>query len=78
MLDQALGFLENELSQREVRVERLYEPGLRVLGDKDLLYRAFYNIISNGLQAIKGEGRISIAGIREGGHVILTFSYNFV
>jgi len=73
VLDQALGFLENELSQREVRVERLYEPGLRVLGDKDLLYRAFYNIISNGLQAIKGEGRISIAGIREGGHVILTF-----
>ncbi|UZP66938.1 ATP-binding protein [Desulfovibrio mangrovi] len=73
VLDQALGFLENELSQRQVQVERLYEPGLVMSGDKDLLYRAFYNVIANGLQAISGEGGISIAGLRQDDEIIVTF-----
>lgn len=73
VLDQALGFLEHEFSQRQVRVDRLYEPGLVMAGDKDLLYRAFYNIISNGLQAICGEGHLSIAGLRRDGEIIITF-----
>lgn len=73
VLDQALGFLENELSQHQVTIERLYAPGLVMLGDKDLLYRAFYNIIANGLQAISGEGRISIAGVRQDSDIVVTF-----
>ncbi len=55
VLDQALGFLESEFKKSGVVIERRFTPGLLVLGDKDLLYRAFYNIIINGVQALLGE-----------------------
>lgn len=74
VLDQALGFLEGELSRHEVEVERGYVQGLFVLGDKDLLYRAFYNIITNALQAISGKGRIRIVGGVHGADVLVSFT----
>ncbi len=55
VLDQALGFLEGEFKKSGVVIVRRFAPGLLVLGDKDLLYRAFYNIIINGVQALQGE-----------------------
>ena len=62
VLDQALAFLEGEFSRRGVSVERELEPGLFVRGDKDLLYRAFYNILVNGQQALDGPGVIRVSG----------------
>jgi signal transduction histidine kinase len=41
------------------------QPGLSVRGDKDQLYRAFYNIVSNSLQALDGPGTITISGTHE-------------
>lgn len=70
VLDQALAFLEGEFSRKGVSVERELEPGLFVRGDKDLLYRAFYNILVNGQQALDGPGVIRVSGRRldaEGG-----------
>ena len=64
VLDQALAFLEGEFSRRGVSVERELEPGLFVRGDKDLLYRAFYNILVNGQQALDGPGTIRVSGRR--------------
>lgn len=59
---QALAFLSSDLHAREVGVVRTGEldAPLLVLGDKDLLYRAFYNIISNAIQAMGGAGILTI------------------
>lgn len=64
VLDQALAFLEGEFSRRGVTVERDLAPELFVRGDKDLLYRAFYNILVNGQQAMDGPGTILVRGRR--------------
>ena len=62
VLDQVMAFLEGELGRHGVAVEREVEPGLFVRGDKDLLYRAFYNILVNGQQAMDGPGIVRIRG----------------
>lgn len=51
-LDQALTFLEAKCEELGVAVTRDYQPGLSVRGDKDLLYRAVYNILSNALDSL--------------------------
>jgi two-component system sensor histidine kinase HydH len=53
--DQALTFLEQKCEDQGVAVTRAYAPGLFVRGDKDLLYRAVYNIVSNALDAMAEE-----------------------
>jgi two-component system, NtrC family, sensor histidine kinase HydH len=52
MLDQALTFLEAKCEEQGIAVTRDYAPGLIVRGDKDLLYRAIYNILSNALESL--------------------------
>ena len=52
ILDQALTFLESKCEEQGVAVTRDYAPGLAVRGDKDLLYRAVYNILSNALESL--------------------------
>lgn len=64
VLDQVMAFLEGEFARHNVAVERSLEPGLFVVGDKDLLYRAYYNILVNGQQAMDGPGIIHIVGKR--------------
>lgn len=74
VLDQVLGFLEGDMGRRNVALERNTEKGLFVHGDKDLLYRAFYNILVNGQQAMDGPGILHISGVHDGqGHVRLEF-----
>lgn len=76
-LDQATGFLQDEFSRRGVAVENDVERALFVRGDKDLLYRAFYNILINGQQAMDSPGIIKICSKRKkdenGPLVILEF-----
>jgi len=55
VLEQALAFLEQKCREQGVEVVRDYAPGLMVKGDKDLLYRALYNILVNALEAMVGE-----------------------
>ncbi|GHV54084.1 two-component sensor histidine kinase [Deltaproteobacteria bacterium] len=61
-----LAFLEPEIAARQVTAKTDFTPqwtgadGIYTLGDKDLLYRAFYNIMSNSLQAMEGGGTIRI------------------
>ena len=64
VLDQVMAFLEGEFARHSVAVERSDGPGLFVLGDKDLLYRAFYNILVNGQQSMDGPGIERITGKR--------------
>jgi len=52
LLDQALTFLEQKCREQRVEVVRDYPVGVMVAGDKDMLYRALYNILVNALEAM--------------------------
>ena len=71
VLGQVLAFLEGELGRVGVAVERATSPGLWVRGDKDLLYRAIYNILVNGQQAMDGPGIIHISSRADDRRVVL-------
>ncbi len=73
VLAEVMAFLEGEFGRCQVSVEQELEQELFVVGDKDLLYRAFYNILVNAQQAMDGPGIISIVGKKEGTHIFLTF-----
>ena len=73
VLDQVMAFLDSDFAQRKVAVQRDLTPDLFVIGDKDLLYRAFYNILVNGQQAMDGPGLIHIKGYREKNQIVLEF-----
>jgi signal transduction histidine kinase len=61
VITQALAFLTPDIGEREIAVLRSGETeGAFVPGDKDLLYRAFYNIMSNALQAMERGGVLNI------------------
>ncbi|MFP4316850.1 MAG: two-component system sensor histidine kinase NtrB [Desulfovibrionales bacterium] len=66
VLDRVTTFLETEFVKQNVRLERDYPEGMMVNGDKDHLYRAFYNLITNGLQAMNGPGALRITARNEG------------
>ncbi|MDR3358206.1 MAG: two-component sensor histidine kinase [Desulfovibrio sp.] len=74
VLDQLLAFLEGEMARHGVSVERDTVPELFVRGDRELLYRAFYNILVNGQQSMDGPGTLRISGRPDGrGGVHLEF-----
>jgi len=52
ILDQVLAFLESKCEEHGVAVVRDYAKGMVIRGDKDLLYRAVYNIVGNALDAM--------------------------
>ncbi len=62
IISQALVFLAPDLADRDIGVVRSGEldAPLWVMGDKDLLYRAFYNIMSNAVQAMGNSGTLTI------------------
>lgn len=73
VLEQVLAFLEGDFTRRQVALEYTADDALFVTGDKDLLYRAFYNILVNGQQAIDGPGIIRLHGRKtDDGHVEIT------
>lgn len=75
IIEQVLTFLEPEISRCNTTTMRVFEGDLRSSGDKDLLYRAFYNITVNGLQAMEGGGSIAITArpAKEEGMVEVVF-----
>ncbi len=74
VLDEVMAFLEGEFNRHQVSVEFDLEPELDIIGDKDLLYRAFYNILVNAQQAMDGPGIIQISGKKVEGRVEMTFT----
>lgn len=65
LLDQAITFLEIECAKKQIVIEKDYGPGITIPGDKDLLYRAFSNVMVNAMQALPEHGKI-VVSIREG------------
>ena len=78
--DQALAFLEAKCEELGMVVVRDYAPGLTVRGDKDLLYRAVYNVLSNAMESLaedkekKREPVITVGGTETDGEVVLTIT----
>lgn len=72
LLDQVVVFMEPECEKLGVTIEREYSGDMKTLGDKDLLYRAFYNLVANALQAMKDGGQIFINAATEEGRLHIT------
>jgi len=61
ILEKNLHFLETELTHRQITVQKDYIPGAQTIPvDQDLLYRAFFNILLNAVQATPEGGTIGI------------------
>lgn len=60
MLEQIAVFLEPEFEKLGITVHRDWPDELVTKGDKDLLYRALYNLVSNAMQAMEGSGELYI------------------
>ena len=74
VLERNLEFLGREAQRLGIGIERDYQrPPALVLGDADLLYRAFLNIFNNALQAMEQGGhlRVSSKGIERNGREYL-------
>ncbi|BCS89693.1 sensor histidine kinase [Pseudodesulfovibrio sediminis] len=73
ILEQVTVFMEPECEKLGVTVDTELTENMTVLGDKDLLYRAFYNLVANALQAMNGKGELHIRAARgeEGLHITL-------
>lgn len=80
IIRQALAFLAPDLTDRDIGVVRSGEldSPLWVTGDKDLLYRAFYNILSNAVQAMGNSGTLTIhmSRLRDPAPVIRLFFHD--
>ena len=61
ILEQAAVFLERECEAKGIRMERECPVGTLVLGDKDLLYRAVYNVLGNAMQAMTNGGLLQVS-----------------
>ncbi|MBG0791327.1 MAG: two-component sensor histidine kinase [Desulfovibrionaceae bacterium] len=73
ILDQVAVFMEPECEKLGVVIDKEFTGDMAARGDKDLLYRAFYNLVANALQAMGGEGELTIRAARgeEGLHVTI-------
>ena len=60
ILEQACVFLEHECEERGIRMTRTCPEGTTALGDRDLIYRAVYNVLGNAMQAMPEGGSIQV------------------
>ena len=62
LLDGRLSFLEKEFSQRNIRVEKVYQPNLpKIKADPVQLERVFINLFLNAIDAMPDGGKIIIS-----------------
>lgn len=61
VLEQTLAFMGPEIANRDIQVRAVFPDLLpAVLGDADQLKQAFYNLIKNAVQAMRGGGQLQI------------------
>ncbi|NDV24189.1 sensor histidine kinase [Desulfovibrio sp. JC022] len=61
LLDKIYMFLESKCRESKIELRRDYKHGHQVCADDDLLYRAFYNLIGNAMQAVENDGHIAVS-----------------
>lgn len=68
--ENTLLLLEEELKKKNIKVEKIYEPGLPlVMVDRDQISQALLNLLLNSIESIDGEGNIRLClqkGIQPG------------
>ena len=73
VLSQIVAFVGSDFERAGISLSVHVEGDLWVLGDKDLLYRAFYNVLVNGRQAITGQGSLEVTAKARGDKAVLAF-----
>lgn len=53
-------YLKNKPSLNDIKIEKIYNHSKLIYGNKELLAQAFFNVILNSFEAMKGEGTITI------------------
>ncbi|MFO8031643.1 MAG: histidine kinase dimerization/phospho-acceptor domain-containing protein [Desulfohalobiaceae bacterium] len=72
LLQQCLVFFESELQKKGVQVDWNLPDEVQVRGDSDLLYRAFFNLLANALQAMpESGGRLGVTWQEEEKQLII-------
>lgn len=62
LLEEVIGFLDREITEKRVRIERSLKAGLPpVTSDKSQLQQVFLNIIKNAVDAVPEEGVVRIS-----------------
>ena len=61
ILHQAVEFLDPELRKKDIEVRLQVPEEVCIDGDKDLVYRALYNLLANACQAMQEHGRILVS-----------------
>lgn len=62
VLEETLAFMGPEIENRDIQVRAVFPDLLpSVLGDSDQLKQAFYNVIKNAVQAMRGGGQLQIS-----------------
>ncbi|OIO00221.1 MAG: hypothetical protein AUJ49_10075 [Desulfovibrionaceae bacterium CG1_02_65_16] len=61
ILEQACVFLEHECEDKGIQLFRECPENTLLRGDRDLLYRAVYNVLGNAMQAMPQGGRIEVS-----------------
>jgi signal transduction histidine kinase/CheY-like chemotaxis protein len=77
MIDQVLSLREYELSTRNIRLVREFDPSTPVIGaDRSRMQQVVLNLLNNAHDAIRGEGRAGTIWIRThatGANVVIEF-----
>ncbi|WP_027178273.1 sensor histidine kinase [Maridesulfovibrio bastinii] len=76
ILDKIVFFMEARCEQNNIIINRNYVPGNYICGDSDLLYRAFYNLTGNSIQAIESDSVIDLFINDNGESIEVVFSDN--
>jgi len=58
--EEVISFLKSEIEKQGLVLKKSFPAHLKVSGDKDLLYRAFYNILINAIQSTPSGGYIRV------------------
>jgi two-component system, sporulation sensor kinase E len=74
IVEEAVRFFAPEIQDRDIVVEQELHSDLPLLQlDRDQMKQAFYNVIKNGLEAMKRHGALRIRTDRDDTHVLITF-----
>ncbi|MFN2541164.1 MAG: nitrogen regulation protein NR(II) [Chthoniobacterales bacterium] len=75
VIDEAVRFFASEIKDRDIVVEQELRSDLPLLQiDRDQMKQAFYNVIKNGLEAIKSRGILRIRTDMDESHVLVSFN----
>ena len=60
IINECISFFTQEANKRNIELKRELPDSIIIKGDKNLLYRAIYNIINNAIEAVKQDGKVEI------------------